>query len=396
MAATAVLACAVNAGVLGHGAVTFPPPRQAIDSNEMPWGGKVPYPVPFEPWCPMPSADARTTDPGRNLTGANGQACFWFSNGCAIGCDACDGNTRGPIPKFRCKAGSGTSANCEVEPIPGATIPMGPKAPVCSNPLNATVCDPKQRTVNTGAECGSADDYFFYSPWRRPGSAPVIDACGTAGGRIPGQGDGGFGAQYTNTTHAKVGDLGSKLPHMPSGVEWKAGAVVEVAWTLQANHGGGYSYRLCPVGENLTEACFQKTPLDFVGKSSLRWGGSGGEQLFFDAVIVSEGTSPAGSMWAKNPVPRAWRDHAGNWGQGSNQFQTGEGFDPVCVDNGIDKQGNGRSCTSEWGPYNMEIVDQVQIPSDLKPGAYVLGWRWDCEESNQIWQSCSDVTVVVA
>ena len=36
----------------------------------------------------------------RNLSGANGQACYWFSNGCAIGCDSCDGSTRGPIPKF--------------------------------------------------------------------------------------------------------------------------------------------------------------------------------------------------------------------------------------------------------------------------------------------------------
>ena len=44
----------------------------------------------------------------------------------------------------------------------------------------------------------------------------------------------------------QLGDLGSLLPHMPSGVTWKAGDVVEVAWTLQANHGGGYSYRSAP------------------------------------------------------------------------------------------------------------------------------------------------------
>ena len=34
------------------------------------------------------------------MSGANGQSCFWFSNGCSIGCDECDGNTRGPVPKF--------------------------------------------------------------------------------------------------------------------------------------------------------------------------------------------------------------------------------------------------------------------------------------------------------
>ena len=53
---------------------------------------------------------------------------------------------------------------------------------------------------NAGAECGSADDFFYYSPWRRPGSAPVIDACGSAGGRIPGQGGDSIiylGCQFT-------------------------------------------------------------------------------------------------------------------------------------------------------------------------------------------------------
>ena len=62
-----------------------------------------------------------------------------------------------------------------------------------------------------GAECGAADDFFYYSPWRRPGSAPVIDACGSAGGRLAGQGAGGYGAQFVNTTHAKIGDLGSRV-----------------------------------------------------------------------------------------------------------------------------------------------------------------------------------------
>ena len=34
-----------------------------------------------------------------------------------------------------------------------------------------------------------------------------------------------------------------RLPHTPSGTVWKAGGTYDVAWTLQANHGGGYSYR---------------------------------------------------------------------------------------------------------------------------------------------------------
>ena len=41
-----------------------------------------------------------------------------------------------------------------------------------------------------------------------------------------------------------------------------------MAWGIAANHGGGYQYRLCPAGEDPTEECFQKTPLEFVGEVS--------------------------------------------------------------------------------------------------------------------------------
>jgi hypothetical protein len=40
------------------------------------------------------------------------------------------------------------------------------------------------------------------------------------------------------------------------------------------------------------------------------------------------------------------------------------------------------------------IVDEVVIPATLAPGDWILGWRWDCEESTQVWASCADVTIV--
>jgi hypothetical protein len=41
----------------------------------------------------------------------------------------------------------------------------------------------------------------------------------------------------------------------------------------------------------------------------------------------------------------------------------------------------------------FSVVDLVLVPDDLEPGDYVLSWRWDCEQSPQIWQSCADITV---
>eukprot|EP01052_Picozoa_sp_SAG31_P017783 SAG31_NODE_1231_length_9212_cov_2.857566_8_plen_72_part_00 len=45
------------------------------------------------------------------------------------------------------------------------------------------------------------------------------------------------------------------------------------------------------------------------------------------------------------------------------------------------------------GGARREIVDQLWIPSDLSEGKWLLGWRWDAEESSQVWASCSDVTI---
>lgn len=129
--------------------------------------------------------------------------CFWFSNGCAPGCERCDGSTRGVVPKFeqvsgeKCGPANGTCPprpGTTWRPVPGAkdgNHPGAPqhtcgpkkneacpvaKTPVChGNKMVATNCDPRTRTVNRGANCGAPDDWYYFSPWRKPGAAPVID-----------------------------------------------------------------------------------------------------------------------------------------------------------------------------------------------------------------------------
>ena len=41
-------------------------------------------------------------------------------------------------------------------------------------------------------------------------------------------------------------------------------------------------------------------------------------------------------------------------------------------------------------PYSM--VDQVKVPHTL--GHYILSWRWDCEQTPQVWNSCADIVIV--
>ena len=69
---TTLIALATIHSVEGHGAVVFPPPRNAVDKDLAPWSGKVPaHPPSVESktgWCPVPARDG-------TISGQNGQAC---------------------------------------------------------------------------------------------------------------------------------------------------------------------------------------------------------------------------------------------------------------------------------------------------------------------------------
>ena len=402
---------------LGHGAVSFPPPRQAIDGSLAPWNGKVPQEMPFMFWCASPSASAHGLDK-RNVTGVNGQACFWFNNGCDISCDECDGMSGQLVhPRFVYVGPNGTAppsySGVNVTHDPSQAIsevydkrPDGShRASICANPdpaRKATICDSALRTINVDAPCHSELDFYQWSPWRRPGAAPVIDSCGVAGGVYKGESAASAGGDYHNTTNAKRGDFGSNLPPQPSNVTWIQGDVVEVSWVHKAFHGGGYQYRLCDARRELDESCFQATPVPFANRrSSLRWGGVEGKRTWFNATDVSVGTLPTGSTWRRGPVVRApW-----GWDMG------GPSNEPECEEPAACRDAHTRPPTppghsalegaypcrcSGWGIgdlYTMDIVDELRIPRELPAGEYVLGWRWDCEQSTQVWSSCSDVTI---
>jgi len=42
---------------------------------------------------------------------------------------------------------------------------------------------------------------------------------------------------------------------------------------------------------------------------------------------------------------------------------------------------------------NVGIMDVVKVPEHLQPGEYVLGWRYDCEGTAQVWSNCADITL---
>ena len=159
---------------------------------------------------------------------------------------------------------------------------------------------------------------------------------------------------------------------------------MEVAWTIEFNHGGGYQYRLCPAGEAQTEACFQRMPLAFVaGGAALRFANQ--TVVAINGTYVSEGTTPAGSTWAMNPIPPLNRGHPSPPG--------GLEFAPPCDEGGVSGVCSGDTARSP-AHLGLQIVDALRVPSDLALGAYTLQWRWDCEGSAQVWTNCAEISVV--
>lgn len=338
-----------------------------------------------------------------NITGApcnNGQAQYWYSQGCFIGCDECD-HKSGRRQTDLCGKGF-------VGKLPDYAI-----------------------AVNRNSTPGfrnSKYDIYRHNPWRAPGNAPIADACGLAGG-TPWSSNAPEEGQYFNTTHAHHGMKGTDLPPMDTGVVWKAGGEAEVVMAVKFNHGGGYAYRLCPAEEPLTEACFQRNHLEFVQEKQALLFRNGSRLSISDySVFVSEGTSPEGSTWTRIPIPSGGLGprcscnmdndyHPGDFKCGCKM---GEQTDS-CTSPGNCSSGAclpcpetaGSDCSRcanppplmPWGrtmfapPCDAKcmserpsVLDVVRVPT-VKPGKYVLGFRYDCDATAQVWSNCADITI---
>jgi len=232
-------------GVTGHGFMYEPPTRQGFGLEIL------------KPACA-------------------GASCLWFNQGTTIGC-----------PKA---TGGGT---------------VFPDKPDCSNPAQPTIQfgDKDLRTYGLNT-IYRLEDYTKHHPWRYPGSAPVENPCGLAGGWYT---EGAAGNGGDAPPGVPQGTLGTDLPKLLDQTVWIAGSTVEVAWGITANHGGGYQFRLCPASEEPTEACFQQHPLEFVGDTQWIQQGHGVDvtnRTEIPATRVSGSkVVPANSIWTKNPIP---------------------------------------------------------------------------------------------
>lgn len=294
------------------------------------------------------------------------------------------------------------------------------------------------RTYNVDVKTGEPGDWSATMPWRSPGASPVQGSgCGVGGGNPVFLPNGGG-----NPDWPYQGLDGLKLPELDSApVVWASGSVQEVGFGILANHGGGYSYRLCPADGVVNEECFQKTVLKFEGNThEIRHG----NQTFQYSKMLrvpgyhiprlssTEGTYPRGSEWARVPIPGCKICDQSSCGPGlfpnvTDEFesddlfllyhlkkapggkkwfeqqvcaQTCSGFNVSLCPPGMlqfDEPVNGISGYTNTIDANegfaYSVVDKVKVPDSLRPGNYLLSWRWDCEQSHQIWQNCADIRI---
>ena len=44
--------------------------------------------------------------------------------------------------------------------------------------------------------------------------------------------------------------------------------------------------------------------------------------------------------------------------------------------------------------FSFSSMDKLKVPDHLEEGEYLQSWRWDCEQSLQIWQQLADIRLV--
>merc|ERR1712137_527786 len=272
----------------------------------------------------------------------------------------------------------------------------------------------------------------------------------------------GSGCGVNGGNVVKVPNGGAPVPGYPAGFDiatlpdslfektvWQRGSTVEVAFAIMANHGGGYSWRLCKKGQPITEECFQQNVLSFA-PGNVSWlqysdlipnhhGYIKLQRFEIPRVVVSEGTFPGGSEWARNPVPSC--SYCDQTQCGNLLPNLTEPVDPAPVVSGDDWFGGEawwkqEQCAQDCSGFSLmqcppgmtqfpepapgisgylgnylvdihsepvgdvgtegfpfSIVDEDVLPSNLEVGDYLLSWRWDAEQSPQIWQNCTDILI---
>merc|ERR1712167_84678 len=82
------------------------------------------------------------------------------------------------------------------------------------------------------------------------------------------------------------------------------------------------------------------------------------------------------------------------------QFPPHGGYPGKFADEGIytygfgNNQGQDNPTMDVGGSFLFSIIDLVKVPEDIPAGLYALSHRYDCEQTTQVWNTCSNVLIL--
>ena len=198
-------------------------------------------------------------------------------------------------------------------------------------------------------------------PWAEPGaSVSNVGPCGQK--------------TYAQMTNWNKPEHGWGVEPVAS---YEAGQVIDVEWCVSdtADHGGVYSYRLCQDDELV--ALFtdpDHTPDD---------GELAKLERCFAAGILACDDVPGQDCPVHPDCQPGWGcQNATSW------------FNCATKDGGrCAGKGDGSKCDVHEGTGTL-LKDQVKLPDNFRSNHTLLGFRWDCQDTPQLWVHCSDIKVV--
>ena len=223
------------------------------------------------------------------------------------------------------------------------------------------------------AEVSEMRDFPGLQPFAEPGSAlsvvKVMEGFSTPFGVCGTQKiDGSAVFQMNDYNSPKAGVWGQSV------ASYRQGDVVEVSWCDNADHGGVYAYRLC-------------RNADIIEKLSSGATMSPEEQLEAENCF-QEGLLRCDDV-DENSCDFEPRCEAG-WGCSEDY---GKYFHCEGTSN---YQGKAYACanTERSCPEGVLVVRKVKIPRDFPLGKTIMTWRWDSDETDEVFAACADVDIL--
>ena len=129
-------------------------------------------------------------------------------------------------------------------------------------------------------------------------------------------------------------------------------------------------FRLCPLKSELTEACFQETPMPFADSTSIMV--SNGTMMKLSSTFVSVGTLPVGSTWQMLGIPDTHHARPGA-GPYEDWAFTSPCYEPRYVNDEPLPGLSEARCSGQW-MNNITIYDQLIVPSHLELTSTEAHW----------------------